>query len=302
MENLASTTTTTSSSSYLSSLSANAGVKSFVVILISEIGDKTFLIAAIMAMTHPRLLIFSAAIAALGVMTVLSAFLGQVVPTLISKKYTQFLAAILFVVFGIKMLWDASSMTGNEAQEEMNEVTQELLEKDHDAKKHGKMMEEGNGVKGSSSPKRGSSSPKKSKSSSPSRSKSKQGGDSKSSNTTLNNNNNNSSGGGGGIGSMLESLKGGCINLANLFFSPVFIQTFIMTFLAEWGDRSQITSMCEGEALASSNTLNPPTLLPTFFIAIALAGAEDFWFVSIGGLLGHSICTAVAVIGGKMVR
>lgn len=42
------------------------------VILVSEVGDKTFFIAAIMAMRHPRLVVFAGAIGALGLMTVLS--------------------------------------------------------------------------------------------------------------------------------------------------------------------------------------------------------------------------------------
>jgi len=36
---------------------------------------------------------------------------------------------------------------------------------------------------------------------------------------------------------------GGVMNLMNLLFSPVFVQTFIMTFLGEWGDRSQIATI-----------------------------------------------------------
>ena len=38
----------------------------------SELGDKTFFIAAILAMRHSRLLVFGGAISALGLMTVLS--------------------------------------------------------------------------------------------------------------------------------------------------------------------------------------------------------------------------------------
>ena len=38
----------------------------------SELGDKTFFIAAILAMRHSRMLVFAGAIAALGLMTVLS--------------------------------------------------------------------------------------------------------------------------------------------------------------------------------------------------------------------------------------
>src|SRR5215469_14031533 len=38
---------------------------SLTMILFSEVGDKTFLVAALMAMRHPRLLVFSAAFSAL---------------------------------------------------------------------------------------------------------------------------------------------------------------------------------------------------------------------------------------------
>jgi len=46
------------------------------VILLTELGDKTFFIAAIMAMRHPRLIVFGGAIAALALMTVLSCVFG----------------------------------------------------------------------------------------------------------------------------------------------------------------------------------------------------------------------------------
>ena len=51
---------------------AHAFVASLSVILVSEIGDKTFFIAAIMAMRHPRVTIFAGAISALATMTVMS--------------------------------------------------------------------------------------------------------------------------------------------------------------------------------------------------------------------------------------
>ncbi|KAG8038558.1 hypothetical protein G9C98_006254 [Cotesia typhae] len=50
----------------------HAFLGSLSVILVSELGDKTFFIAAIMAMRHPRLTVFSGAIAALALMTILS--------------------------------------------------------------------------------------------------------------------------------------------------------------------------------------------------------------------------------------
>ena len=50
----------------------HAFVASLSVIIVSELGDKTFFIAAILAMRHSRLLVFGGAIAALGLMTILS--------------------------------------------------------------------------------------------------------------------------------------------------------------------------------------------------------------------------------------
>ncbi|KAJ3020290.1 hypothetical protein HKX48_001061 [Thoreauomyces humboldtii] len=207
--------------------STKSGLQSFVmsfsVILLSEIGDKTFFIAAILAMKNPRLLVFSAAFSALVVMTLLSASLGTIAPLFISKKYTQMCAAVLFLVFGCRMLWDARSMTGKEGQEEMREVAAELDEKDE---AETAKVTEGGGVDGQVPTKP----------------------------------------------SLGMRFKQSFVGLT----SPVWVEGFILTFLAEWGDRSQIAT-------------------------IALAGAEDFWWVSVGSMAGHAICSAVAVIGGRMV-
>jgi len=59
-------------------------------------------------------------------------------------------------------------------------------------------------------------------------------------------------------------------------WEAVFIQALTMTFLAEWGDRSQIAT-------------------------IALAAAKDPLGVTIGGCIGHCICTGMAVVGGRML-
>jgi len=50
----------------------HAFVASLSVIVVSELGDKTFFIAAIMAMRHSRITVFTGAISALALMTVLS--------------------------------------------------------------------------------------------------------------------------------------------------------------------------------------------------------------------------------------
>jgi len=50
----------------------HAFLASLSVIIVSELGDKTFFIAAILAMKNPRVTVFAGAMVALGFMTVLS--------------------------------------------------------------------------------------------------------------------------------------------------------------------------------------------------------------------------------------
>jgi putative Ca2+/H+ antiporter (TMEM165/GDT1 family) len=231
-------------------------------ILFSEIGDKTFLVAALMAMRHPRMVVFTAAFSALIAMTVLSAVLGHAVPTLIPKTFTNFLASALFFVFGIKLLREARQMSPDEGVgEEMKEVEMELEEKEHQQRRMSRrrssvtpyILESGRagGRKSRSGTNRLPSPPD-----SPSSSSSRENSPSR--NSTLSN------------------LLVGINNLFSLLLSPAWVQTFVMTFLGEWGDRSQIAT-------------------------IAMAAGQDYWWVSGGAMAGHSICTGVAVLGGRAI-
>ena len=223
-------------------------VLSFTMIIFSEIGDKTFLVAALMAMRHPKLLVFSAALGALIVMTILSAVLGHAVPTLLPKRFTTFAAAVLFLVFGARMLREGMAMPKDlGVGEEMKEVEAELEEKEHSMARSRRRssamtpysLESGRGRKSSSLP-QSEPSPPSSRSPSP-RTK----------------------------GDRLAGL----INLVSLVLSPAWVQTFVMTFLGEWGDRSQIAT-------------------------IAMAAGQDYWLVTLGAIAGHACCTGLAVVGG----
>jgi putative Ca2+/H+ antiporter (TMEM165/GDT1 family) len=233
-------------------------------ILVSEIGDKTFLIAALMAMRHDRTLVFTAAWGALVVMTVLSAVLGHAVPTLIPERLTHFAAAILFLIFGAKMVREGLAMDPNEGVgEEMKEVEMELEEKEHDmARRNSKLrsnadvispyaLEAGRGRRSRSDSRLPA--PPRSPSMSRSRSPSPAAG-----------------------GASIKGMTDGLSNLFSLLLSPAWVQTFVMTFLGEWGDRSQIAT-------------------------IAMAAGNDYWWVTLGALVGHACCTGVAVVGGKAI-
>lgn len=208
---------------------------SFTMIIFTEIGDKTFLVAALMAMRHDRLVVFTAALSALAAMTVLSAVLGHIAPTLLPKRLTTFAAAILFLVFGAKMLREGLEMEQDAGVgEEMREVEEELEEKEHKiARRMSRKDSNPHILEAGRSP-----------SPSPSRAKSQ--------------------------GNSLAGLS----NLLSLVLSPAWVQTFIMTFLGEWGDRSQIAT-------------------------IAMAAGQDYWWVTLGAISGHACCTGLAVLGGR---
>ncbi|KAM0255650.1 hypothetical protein ACHAQJ_005575 [Trichoderma viride] len=230
-------------------------ILSFTMIMVSEIGDKTFLVAALMAMKHDRMVVFSAAFGALLVMTVLSAVLGHAVPALIPKRLTGLLAAGLFFVFGAKLLREGMRMDPNEGvTAEMHEVEQELAEKEKELERRGGGAISGDALEmglGSRTSRKNRFPSPRSPSESPSRDPSRKAG-------------------------AVNSFASGISNLCSLILSPAWVQTFVMTFLGEWGDRSQIAT-------------------------IAMAAGQDYWWVTLGALAGHSICTGVAVIGGRAI-
>nr|XP_004492832.1 GDT1-like protein 3 [Cicer arietinum] len=171
-------------------------------ILVSEIGDETFIIAALMAMRHPKSIVLSGALTALIIMTVLSTGLGRIVPNLISKKHTNSAATVLYLFFGLRLLYIAWRSDPKSSQKkEMEEVEEKL--------------ESGQG-------------------------------------------------------------KTSYRRFFSRFCTPIFLESFILTFLAEWGDRSQIAT-------------------------IALATHKNALGVATGATIGHTICTSVAVVGGSML-
>lgn len=98
--------------------------KSLVMTVLSEIGDKTFFAAAILAMRHPRRLVLAGCLAALIVMTIFSALVGWAAPNLISRKWTHHITTLLFFGFGLWSLWDAFHEEGE--SEELAEVEAKL--------------------------------------------------------------------------------------------------------------------------------------------------------------------------------
>ena len=185
----------------------SAFLNSVAMIIVTELGDKTFFIAAIMAMRNPRGIIFAGAVGALIIMTILSTVIGFALPQFLPKVYTHLLASALFAYFGYKLLHEAYTMY-KEGKGGANDTNEELTEVEEELK--------------------------------------------------------------GNLPSTQDDVQGKhqALNLV------VLTQAFTMTFFAEWGDRSQIAT-------------------------IALAAHKDPYGVTLGGCIGHSLCTGIAVVGGR---
>ncbi|XP_017232037.1 GDT1-like protein 1, chloroplastic [Daucus carota subsp. sativus] len=179
----------------------------FLLIFFSELGDKTFFIAALLAARNSSVIVFLGTFGALGVMTVISVVLGRTfhyVDEILPFRFgdsdlplDDIAAVLLLVYFGVSTLLDAASGDGMKADEEQKEA--ELAVSDF-------------------------------------------------------------SGDGAGI----------------LAAAGTIVSTFVLVFVAEWGDKS-------------------------FFSTIALAAASSPLGVIGGALAGHGSATLLAVLGGSLL-
>eukprot|EP00913_Durusdinium_trenchii_P020346 g19114.t1 len=158
----------------------------FFMILATELGDETFIIAAVMSMRHPKFVVLSGALGALYFMTVLSAFLGVVLPNLISQERVTQCATILYTFFGLRLMY-----VGARGEEDKDEEFEEVENTLKDSASKGPWHMLNKGLKRVR----------------------ELGGDPKKEIWLID------------VG------------------TPVFLEALMLTFLAEWGDRSQIATI-----------------------------------------------------------
>lgn len=216
----------------------SAFAQSFSSIVVSELGDKTFFIAAIMAMRYNRIAVLSGALVALFLMTAISTAFGTIVPTILPQSVTHILITFLFFFFGGKLLYDAYNDDGEESNEqaeveiELNQVHAKLMKSAGNSRQEVQIQDLSNEADSIDLSENKNENPNKS--------------------------------------------VNCATKIEEVATKMVFWQALTMTFLGEWGDRSQIST-------------------------IALAAESSATFVFIGAFLGHVLCTTLAVIGGKFL-
>ncbi|XP_043714328.1 GDT1-like protein 1, chloroplastic [Telopea speciosissima] len=179
----------------------------FLLIFFSELGDKTFFIAALLAARNSGAVVFIGTFGALAAMTMVSVVLGRTfhyVDDILPFRFgdidlpvDDIAAVFLLIYFGVTTLLDAASGDGLKAEEEQKEAELAVSE--------------------------------------------------------------------------FSGNSAGIVAAAN-----TVISTFLLVFVAEWGDKS-------------------------FFSTIALAAASSPLGVIGGALAGHAVATLLAVLGGSLL-
>ncbi len=95
---------------------------SFGAITLAELGDKTFFMALILAARHQRRWVFLGSFAALALVTLLSLGVGFGLRELLPERLLPWLAALLFLAFGGKLLLEAQALPGDAAHDEAEEA------------------------------------------------------------------------------------------------------------------------------------------------------------------------------------
>lgn len=115
-------------SSLMAAISKSGFTAAFALIFVSEIGDKTFFIAALLAMQYSRGLVLLGSMGALSLMTIISVVIGRIFHSIPTQFQTtlpigEYAAVALLLFFGfksIKSAWDLpteSQKSGADVQE-----------------------------------------------------------------------------------------------------------------------------------------------------------------------------------------
>lgn len=291
----------------------DAFMSSFSLIIVSEIGDKTFFIASLLAMQHANKIIdvFLGATSALLIMTILSTVIGTVALQLLSPKVTTLLSSIGLIYFSVTLIIKLyMNEEEEEGESELAEVEKELKELDEAESTRGQQAPISSSLLPNSSQNSSNSSslgPNSSNSSNPDQSTPTPA---EIENDPLLTSTNNRSQqkltkGGQNKGKMDQSgpksQNGQPADKATItwslawtdfdqfktqlilyltshftLLSPLFIKCCVLTFIAEWGDRSQVAT-------------------------ILLASAKSPMLVTLGCIIGHMICTSIAISFGKIL-
>ena len=190
----------------------------------SELGDKTFIMSAILAMRHPAATVLWGSWSAMIVMSLLSSLMGAVLPAILSAHMSAIIAAFLFFGFGCAMLWQGIHMTGDELGQEWIETQEEIRadEEEHELDDLEAGMQLDDDSTHGSYPDITPYPPKPQPQPIASAVAAVQAAPKE---------------------SFSSFLREGTRNLCGLCFSPVFSQAFLLSFVGEWGDRSQITTV-----------------------------------------------------------
>ncbi|XP_010666469.2 protein PAM71-homolog, chloroplastic [Beta vulgaris subsp. vulgaris] len=110
-------------SSILAAIAKTGFTAAFTLILVSEIGDKTFFIAALLAMQYKKGLVLLGSMGALALMSILSVIIGRIFQSVPAQFQTtlpigEYAAVTLLLFFGLKSIKDAWDLPTDDTKDE----------------------------------------------------------------------------------------------------------------------------------------------------------------------------------------
>ncbi|CAL5035562.1 unnamed protein product [Urochloa decumbens] len=133
-------------SAVVSALAKSGFTAAFSLIFVSEIGDKTFFIAALLAMQYQKALVLLGSMAALSLMTIVSVIIGRVFQSVPAQFQTtlpigEYAAVALLAFFGFKSIKDALALPDSASENlEGNSESGELAEAEELVKQKAKKL------------------------------------------------------------------------------------------------------------------------------------------------------------------
>jgi len=82
----------------------NPFIAAFLLIMLTEWGDKTQIAAAIFATQYDAIFVFIGTITALLILSLIAIFFGKVISTRLNKKIVNKIAGIIFIILGITFI------------------------------------------------------------------------------------------------------------------------------------------------------------------------------------------------------
>ena len=100
---------------------------SFLTVIVSELGDKTFISTAVLAMKYSKSAVFIGNVTSMSFMMVIAAYIGYAVMVFIDPHYVKILSILVFIHFATISFWEAYKNSKEEEEVDIDKPKKNWL-------------------------------------------------------------------------------------------------------------------------------------------------------------------------------